>query len=270
MLRCYTLCCGVADSASPRQKSCLLTSQGYPEVSATVIWFATGYFGQRGCLGLRFLGQFLIFHWGCGENGTTSERTFDLSCLPCINNPSDTSPFLLTWNAFVFQAFFGSSTAWYGWQIKLVSGHWGVGGHVRVLSLHPLSHLPFVLVCLECVTATTAELTAWYKRVSAVNSKSGFLRSCLFSWTSYAASEVLICAESAWKHSESGTRPFHPPYLGIKIRLRNHRDYNCLSGISLLEWTSTCQGGGKGGRQSRCQRLKSGDLLLCSGTAELT
>lgn len=156
MLRCYTLCCGVGDSASPTQKSCLLTSQRWvPQLSDLLL----GTLSSVAVLG---------FHWGCGENGTTSECTFDLSCLPCISNPSDTSPFLLTWNAFVFQAFFGSSTAWYGWQIKLVSGHWGVGGQVRVLSLHPLSHLPLMLVCLECVTATAAELPVWYTRVSAV------------------------------------------------------------------------------------------------------
>jgi len=40
---------------------------------------------------------------------------------------------------------------------------------MRVISLHPSSDLPFVLVRLECVAVTAAELIVWYKRVSRVN-----------------------------------------------------------------------------------------------------
>ena len=65
--------------------------------------------------------------------------------------------------------------------------------------------------------------------------KSSFLCSCLFSWALYAASEVLICGESAWKCTKSGTRPFHPPCLGMKLKLKPHNDCNCLFSVLLLE-----------------------------------
>lgn len=43
-----------------------------------------------------------------------------------------------------------------------------VGEQVRVISLCPNSDLLFVLVRLECVAVTTAELIVWYKRASRV------------------------------------------------------------------------------------------------------
>lgn len=110
------------------------------------------------------------------------------------------------------------------------------GGAVRVISLCPDSDLPFVLVRLECVAVTIAELNSMVQQGEWTKvGKSSFLCSSLFSWASYAASEVLICAESAWKRTKSGTRPFHPPCLGMKIKLKTHKDYNCLFGVLLLE-----------------------------------
>lgn len=110
------------------------------------------------------------------------------------------------------------------------------GGPVRVILLCPDSDLSFVLVRLECVAVTIAELNSMVQQGERSKvGKSSFLYSSLFSWASYAASEVLICAESAWKRTKSGTRSFHPPCLGMKIKLKTHKDYNCLFGVSLLE-----------------------------------
>lgn len=57
MLRCCTVCCGVQDGASPREKI-LLTSQWYSEVSATSFWLVPWYFGQHAYIMCRFIGQF--------------------------------------------------------------------------------------------------------------------------------------------------------------------------------------------------------------------
>lgn len=70
-------------------------------------------------------------------------------------------------------------------------------------------------------------------------SKNSFLCSFLFSWAVYAASEVLICAELVCKCTKSGTRPFHSPCLGMKIKLKIHKDYNCC--VLLLDWISSSQ-----------------------------
>lgn len=94
-----------------------------------------------------------------------------------------------------------------------------------------LTDLPFVLARLECVAGTIAEPEDERSTVG----KCSFWCFWLFSWTLYAASEASIWAESAWKHTKSGTWPFCPPCIGMKIKLKIHREYNCFCGVLLLE-----------------------------------
>lgn len=124
----------------------------------------------------------------------------------------------------VFWEFSSSSTAQYGKSRLAYVERWE-SSHTA------LTDLLFVLVWLECVADTTAELGNEWSTVG----QSSFLCFWLFSWNLYAASKVLICAKSAWKHTKSGTWPFCPPCVGMKIKQKTHRDDNWLCGVLLLE-----------------------------------